>query len=141
MKVEEITPGTPVIYFQKISLAGFKSDPIQTEITSVPWCTSEKHFCKIKGFDNYVNIEHLDKAIEPSHEAKELRSMINRLKGHIEQIKAWDIFTDYDRKILLPRYESNLLVLQKKLAINEKQDEQRAREIEVRGAIEVTGRS
>ncbi|WP_336092597.1 hypothetical protein [Leeuwenhoekiella sp. CH_XMU1409-2] len=125
MKVDEIIPGTPVIFYQKVSLAGFLSDPIETEILTAPWHTSAKHFCKVKGHNTYVDIEHLAPLVTSSKRVKELQSMINRLKGYIEQVKVMDIFTDYDRKILVPRYESNLLVLERKLERYEREDAQK----------------
>ena len=77
---------------------------------------------------------------------KELKSQVNRLNGHIEQVEHNDMFTKTDREILLPQYRANLLKIKQELYDYENPidstgdtDLERAKEITVIEAIEVTG--
>ncbi|WP_416440405.1 hypothetical protein ACH3O9_11165 [Leeuwenhoekiella sp. A16] len=77
---------------------------------------------------------------------KELKSKINRLNGHIEQVANDNIFTQNDRDILLPRYRQILMEFKQELYDYENPidstgdtDLKRAKEITVIDAIEVTG--
>jgi hypothetical protein len=49
---------------------------------------------------------------------KLIRSHINRAEAHLEQLRNSDIFTDYEKEILAPHYEEQIMMLKQKLTAN-----------------------
>ncbi len=47
-----------------------------------------------------------------------IRSQLNRAEASLKQLKESDIFTDQDREILIPRYQEEINLLQRKLTSN-----------------------
>lgn len=61
MKIQDIIPGTPVIYWSIIKVNGEKYNAMTSEIISVPWEISGGMIvCKIRGVSGCVSIKHLE---------------------------------------------------------------------------------
>ena len=76
MKLEDIKPGTPVIYWGVIKDSGQRFDPFKTVITSEPWQLGHGEVvCKIAGRSGGHSIRHLDKVTPGSLMAAKVQGL------------------------------------------------------------------